>query len=261
MNDLLILRFQTPQPMDVIFNHRSVRKYKDTPVSEAVIGKILEAAARASTTGNMQLYSIVVTTSAEGRERLAPCHFNQPMALQAPLMLTFCADINRFGQWCELRGAEPGYDNFLWFLNAMTDALLAAQNAALEAESHGLGICFLGTAVYTADKIVDVLGLPKGVIPVAALVAGYPEELPPLTGRLPLEAVVHYEQYKDYTPEQIDALWRERENSDETARLLHENQLPNLAQIFTLRRYMKQDNLAFSERYFELLKKQGFFNQ
>ena len=74
--------------------------------------EILEAASRASTVGNMQLYSIIVTTSRELLEQLAPLHFNQPAATTAPVLLTFCADIHRFSRWCELRGAEPGYDNF-----------------------------------------------------------------------------------------------------------------------------------------------------
>ena len=91
--------------------------------------EILEAASRASTVGNMQLYSIIVTTSRELLEQLAPLHFNQPAATTAPVLLTFCADIHRFSRWCELRGAEPGYDNFCWFMNGVTDALLASQNA------------------------------------------------------------------------------------------------------------------------------------
>ena len=77
---------------------------------------------RASTVGNMQLYSIIVTTSRELLEQLASLHFNQPAATTAPVLLTFCADIHRFSRWCELRGAEPGYDNFCWFMNGVTDA-------------------------------------------------------------------------------------------------------------------------------------------
>ena len=149
--------------------------------------EILEAASRASTVGNMQLYSIIVTTSRELLEQLAPLHFNQPAATTAPVLLTFCADIHRFSRWCELRGAEPGYDNFCWFMNGVTDALLASQNACLEAEAHGLGICYLGTTLYNAGEIARILRLPKGVLPVMTVAMGYPETLPPLTDRLPLD--------------------------------------------------------------------------
>lgn len=243
-----------------IREHRSVRKYKDTPVAAEVLDEILLAGTRASNTGNMQVYSMVVTTDPALLEQLAPCHFNQP-ASKAPVQITFCADINRFSKWCEQRGAKPEYDNFLWFVSAVIDAMLASQNVALEAEAHGLGICYLGTAVYNAEKIAGILGLPKGVIPVTTLVMGYPDGDAPLADRLPLEAVVHRETYRDYTPEDIDRMWAGREDSEETVELLKANDLPNLARIFTERRYTGADNLAISRAYFEFVKKQGFFNQ
>lgn len=244
-----------------IAEHRSIRKYKDTPIPEDILDEILRAGARASNTGNMQLYSMIVTTSRELRERLSPCHFNQPSVLQAPVHITFCADINRFDKWCRQREAEPVYDNFGWFINATVDAVLASQNVALEAEAHGLGICYLGTVIYTTDKIADILELPDGVVPVAAIVMGYPDHEPPLTDRLPMEAVVHREVYRDYSPADIDRLWAEREASEETHNLIKVNDLPNLARIFTERRYKGEDNLAISRSYLEFIKKHGFFNQ
>ncbi len=244
-----------------LLKHRSIRKYRSTPIPDEVLGELLEAASRASTCGNMQLYSLVVTRDAALRKQLAPCHFNQPMVTQAPCVVTVCADVHRFSMWCGQRDAEPAYDNFAWFLNAATDALLAAQNLAVEAEAHGLGICYLGTTLYTAADIVKVLRLPRGVIPVTTLVVGYPDEQPDLTDRLPLEAVVHYETYSDYTAAEIDELWAEREASALTERLLEENGLPNLAQIFTRNRYRREDNLAISRSYLALLREQGFFNQ
>ena len=99
------------------------------------------------------------------------------------------------------------------------------------------------------------------MVPITTVVVGYPDEKPELTDRLPLDAVVHYEQYKNYTSAEIDELWAEREESDLTKRLLEENGLPNLAQIFTQRRYVREDNLAISRSYLELLKERGFFNQ
>ena len=175
-------------------------------------------------------------------------------------VITVCADVHRFSMWCEQRDAEPCYDNFAWFLNGVTDALLAAQNLCVEAEAHGLGICYLGTTIYTAEEIARILDLPKGVIPVTTIVVGHPDESPELTDRLPLDAVVHCEKYHHYTSSEIDELWAEKETSEETRRLLEENGLPNLAQIFTRNRYRAEDNLAISRNYFALLKKQGFFN-
>ncbi len=246
---------------NVLLKHRSIRKFRPTPIPEEVLQNCLEAAARASTCGNMQLYSLVVTRDKALRERLAPCHFNQPMLEQAPCLVTVCADVHRFTMWCEQRGADPAYDNLVWFLNAATDALLAAQNFCVQAEMHGLGICYLGTTLYTAAEIIQILELPKGVIPLTTVVVGYPDETPELTDRLPLDAVVHYEKYSDYTAAEIDELWAEREESEQTRRLLEENGLENLAKVFTERRYVRRDNLVFSESYFALLKEQGFFNQ
>lgn len=244
----------------LLIKHRSIRKFRPTPIPDEVLRELLEAAVRASTCGNMQSYSLVVTRDAELRQQLAPCHFNQPMVTQAPCVVTVCADIHRFTMWCNQRDADPAYDNFAWFLNAATDALLAAQNLCVQAEIHGLGICYLGTTLYTAADIARILELPKGVIPLTTVVVGYPDETPGLTDRLPLDAVVHYEKYTDYTAAEIDELWAEREESEETKRLIEENGLENLAKIFTERRYVRRDNLAVSQAYFALLKEQGFFN-
>jgi FMN reductase (NADPH) len=244
---------------DIILNHRTIRNYKNDPVSETVLRKVLAAGTRASTTGNMQVYSIIVTKDPSLKNKLWEVHFKQNMVLQAPLVLTFCADFNRFNTWCRQRKADPGYDNFLSFFTAAIDALLAAQNSALAAESEGLGICYLGTTTYNADKIIDILELPRFVVPVTTIVTGYPAESPDLTDRLPVEAVCHDEKYRGYTPEDIDRFYYEKESSALTARLLRENNLETLAQIFTDKRYTRKDNEFFSEKYLEVIKKQGFF--
>ena len=245
---------------DTILNHRSIRKYKSDPVPEQVLDYILEAGSRASTTGNMQLYSIIVTTEDGIKEELSPCHFNQGMVREAPLVLTFCADFNRFKLWCKQRKAEPGYDNFLSFMTAAIDALLVAQNLAVAAEDAGLGICYLGTTTYMADKIIDILDLPRGVVPVTTLTVGYPDEKPELTDRLPMEAVVHREKYHDYSADDIDNLYREKELIKSYQEFVKENKKETLAQVFTDIRYKKEDNELFSNSLLKVLEKQGFMD-
>jgi nitroreductase len=247
--------------LDTIFNHKSIRKYKSTPISEKDLQEILEAGTRASTSGNMQVYSVIVTRDEEMKKKLAPTHFNQPMATQAPVVLTFCADVNRFSKWCKERNADPGYDNFLWFTNGVIDAMLVAQNCCVAAEDKGMGICYLGTTTYTADKIIDILELPKGVIPITTVVLGYPDENPGLTDRLPLEGVVHYEKYKDYSKEDIDKIYAEKESLESTKELLKENEKETLAHVFTDNRYKKADNIHFSKVFLKVLEDQGFLNQ
>jgi nitroreductase len=244
--------------MNTILNHKSIRKYKDEPIEHTLLTGILTAASRASTTGNMQVYSIIVTSDKKIKEKLWEAHFKQNMVMQAPVILTFCADFNRFNKWCRQRKAEPGYENFLSFFTAAIDALLAAQNAGLAAEEHGLGICYLGTTTYNADMIIDILDLPSGVVPVTTLVLGYPDESPGLTDRLPLEGMVHLEKYRDYTPEDIDRIYHEKDSSHLTQQLLKENNLETLAQIFTQKRYTKKDNEYFSSKLLEVIRKQGF---
>jgi nitroreductase len=244
--------------LNTIFNHRSIRAFKPEGIPSGVLEQILVAGTRASTTGNMQVYSIVVTKDPELKQQLWEVHFKQDMVLQAPVVLTFCADFNRFTKWCEWRQANPGYRNFLSFFTAAIDALLAAQNVALAAEDHGLGICYLGTTTYMAGKIVEILRLPELVVPVTTLVVGYSDEEPPLTDRLPLEGVIHQETYKDYTREDIDRIYAEKEALEETKKLLEINGKETLAQIFTDNRYTKEDNLFFSKEFLKVIEQQGF---
>ena len=245
---------------DTIFLHRTIRKYKETPIDEALLNKILEAGTRASTTGNMQVYSMIVTKDAGLRRKLWEAHFKQDMVLQAPVIVTFCADFNRFNKWCEQRKAVPGYDNYLSFYTASIDALLASQNVALAAEDFGLGICYLGTTTYMARKIIDILKLPKYVVPVTTLVIGYPDETPGLTDRLPLEGVIHNEKYNDYSENDIDRIYAEKEDLEFTKELLKINQKETLAQIFTDNRYKKADNVHFSKEFMKVIEEQGFMN-
>ena len=246
--------------MNTILNHKSIRKYKSTQIDDKILNEILIAGTRASTTGNMQVYSIVVTKNDILKEKLWEAHFKQDMVKQAPVILTFCADFNRFNKWCENREATPGYDNFLSFYTASIDALLVAQNVAIAAEDKGLGICYLGTTTYMADSIIKILDLPQNVVPVTTLVLGYPDETPDLTDRLPLEGVIHYEKYKDYSVNDIDKIYYEKENLQLTKDLLIENNKKTLAQVFTDNRYTKKDNMFFSQKYLEVIKKQGFMN-
>jgi len=247
--------------LNILLQHRTIRKYKETDIPDELLNKILEAGCRASTTGNMQVYSVVVSRDPAMKKQLAACHFNQPMVENAPVVLTFCADFNRFNLWCRQRGADPGYDNFLSFFTAAIDALLVAQNACVAAESEGVGICYLGTTTYLAGKIIDVLKLPQGVVPVTTVTLGWPDETPELTDRLPLGAIVHQETYKDYSPGDIDRIYSVKEDMPVYQKFVEENNKETLAQVFTDVRYKKSDNIIFSNMLLDVLRRQGFMNQ
>lgn len=244
--------------MQTIQQRRTIRKYAQKEVPETLLNRLLEEAERTPTMGNLQLYSVVITRDGAMKRKLAPAHFNQPMVEGAPVVLTICADFRRTSLWAENRQAVPGYDNFLSFMNAATDALLYTQTFCNLAEAEGLGTCFLGTTVYMPQMIIDTLQLPKLVFPVATITLGWPDEEPPLSDRLPLAAIVHQESYDDYTPERIDAFYTEKESLPENQHFVEINNKETLAQVFTDIRYTRKDNESMSDGMIEALRRQGF---
>lgn len=238
---------------------RSIRQYTSEKISDELLHELLEVAMRASNTGNMQLYSVVVTRDEANKQKLAPAHFNQPMITSAPIVLTFCADINRFNKWAENRKAEAGFDNLQTFMAATIDAMLYAEAFAEAAEEKGLGLCYLGTTTYNAAPIIEALQLPKGVVPIVTITVGYPQTpLPEQSERLPLAAIMHEESYQDYTPASIDRLYAEKEAFPANKEFVEINKKETLAQVFTDIRYTKANNEYFSDAFLQVLKKQGF---
>ena len=244
--------------MKNILTRRTIRKYSGRDIEPALLNRLLTEAARTQTMGNLQLYSVVVTRSVQGKEALAPAHFNQPMVKQAPVVLTICADFRRTTKWAECRQANPGYDNLLSFMNAATDALLFTQTFCNLAEEEGLGLCYLGTTLYMPQNIIEALKLPKLVFPVATLTVGWPAEVPPLSDRLPLESIVHDEHYHAPTSADINRYYAAKEALPENREFVRINHKQTLAQVFTDIRYTKADNEAMSRGLQEALKRQGF---
>jgi len=238
---------------------RSIRQYSNKDIPDSLLNELLGIAARASNTGNMQLYSVIVTREKVQKEKLAPAHFNQSMVTTAPVVLTFCADINRFVKWASFRHADAGFDNFQTFMAAVIDSMLFAQTFCVAAEEKGLGICYLGTTTYNAAPIIDALSLPRLVVPITAITVGFPAEpLPEQCERLPLEAIVHQECYTDYSESAIDMLYREKEALEANLRFVEENGKDTLAQVYTDVRYARKNNEFFSEAFLKVLEQQGF---
>ena len=243
--------------MTTIKDRRTIRKFKKEDVSDHLLNNLIETAARAATMGNMQLYSVIITKDEKVKEELAPLHFNQPM-IKAPVVLTFCADFNRFTKWCEYRDAAPGYDNFLSFINAMSDTLLFTQNFCTLAEEEGLGTCYLGTTVYNPEEIIRVLNMPKLTFPIATICVGWPDESPNQTDRLPLKGIIHQNTYVDYDEQSLNDIYALKESLKENKEFVEINKKATLAQVFTDCRYTKKDNEAMSEGMVKALKSQGF---
>ena len=168
--------------LEQLHAHRSIRKYADRPVSDEDVRRITEAATRASSSGNMQAYSIIVTRDRALREELYPLHFDQDMVLEAPVLMTFCADFHRMRRWLELSEARENFDNFMSFMIAAIDAVLASQNAAIAAESLGLGVCYMGTTLANCERIAQVLKCPDHVVPVVGLIPAAARETTEMVG-------------------------------------------------------------------------------
>ena len=153
----------------------------------------------------------------------------------------------------------PGYNNFLSFLNALIDTILVSQNVCIAAENTGCGICYLGTTLYNADAIIEILKLPLLTFPVTTLALGWPDENPSINDRLPLNGILHHEVYQEYNLEVIDNLYKVKESLPENLKYVIENKVENLAQVFTDFRYTMKDNFSYSDALMKILRKQGFF--
>jgi nitroreductase len=255
--------------IEQLHSHRSIRKYKQQEVSDDVLSTILEASTAASTSGNMQAYSIVVTRDKNMKSKMMEAHFNQSMLMDAPVFLTFCADFNRMRRWLQESDAANNFDNFMSFMIGSIDAILASQNAAIAAESLGLGVCYMGTTLASASEIGKVLELPENVIPVVGFSLGYPDEQPEERRRLPLDAIVHKEKYRDYSSEQIKQIYQKKETEGmeryrshkELAKLIEESDVKNLAQVYTQVKYTEESHVKYSESLTEYLRSQNFLQQ
>lgn len=237
---------------------RTIRKFKADEVSPRMIKEIVELAMRAPTCGNMQLYSVIETRRGPLREKINTTHFNQPAAAGADVILTICADFNRFTRWCRLRNADAAYGNFLSFETAMTDAIILAQQITTIAEQSGLGCCWLGTVSYNAAKTAEILRLPELVFPVASLALGWPDESPAQCDRLGVDAILFDGTYPELTDEEILSIYKEKEEDPMNAGFAAENGKENLAQVFAEVRYPRSVNEPVSAALASLLKRQGF---
>ena len=181
--------------LELIRQHGSVRHYKPDPVPADMLETIIAAAQRSSTSSNLQMWSVIAVTDANSRARLVPLCGNQEHIAQAPAFLVWCADLSRLDRVCQLRGYNQVAEYVENFLVAAVDCAIAAQTAALAAESLGLGICYIGSIRNQTQPVIDLLALPRLVFPITGMTLGWPAATPTLRPRLPLNAVLHWETY------------------------------------------------------------------
>ena len=209
--------------LKVIKERGSLRGYKDKKITQEAIDLIIESAMRAPTAGNMMLYSIIVVKSNVIKEKLAVSCDNQPFIAKAPALLIFLADYSKWYKYYEQNNVEeflkgkgeklegPTEANLIL---ATEDALVAAQNAVIAAESLGIGSCYIGDIMEKVEYHRQLLKLPKYVFPVVMLTLGYyPDNYHvPLKTRFNKEYVVFEDEYRELSKEEINAMYKERDS-------------------------------------------------
>jgi len=192
--------------------HRSIRSYKPAPIPQALVDQVLgDAIAGSSSSGNLNSISMVLTRDPERKRRLYTLHFEQEMVLQAPLVITFCADWFRTREWLRLRDARDNFDNLIGYHVAAFDAIILSQSVCLGFEAQGLGICYMGTTLHSMCEIAELLDLPDTCLPVTTIVVGHPDEDPPKRDRLPLRAFLHEEVYHRPSKAELESVYEQRE--------------------------------------------------
>jgi len=183
--------------LDLLKSHASVRKYKDEPVTDEQLHELIEAAQGAASSHFVQAYSIIDVTDADKRDRLAELSKNPVQIKGAARALVFCADLNRLDRAAEKHGKRVEAGTTENFMVAVIDTALLAQNFVVAAESKGYGICYIGGVRNNPEPISELLNLPEHVIPLFGLTFGVPAERNEVKPRLPVQAILHTNEYDE----------------------------------------------------------------
>ncbi|MED7788716.1 nitroreductase family protein [Francisella sp. 19X1-34] len=250
----------------ILTNHRSIREYKKDPIPEKILNRILEAGMRASSSGNMQIVSIIVTSKTAIKNKLYEAHYNQEMVKQAPAVVTFCVDFNRMRHWLDLEKAPQNFDNLISFIDGTVNASIVAQNIVIAAESEGLGVCYMGTTLWSSQKIIEILNLPENVVPITSFTLGYPNENPKKVSRLATSGIVHYDTYHNYTDDDINEIYCDRNQEawnrymtyPNMKKLIEEKGIKNSAEIYTKLKYTQEEFIKLSQQLLDTIKNKIF---
>ena len=167
---------------EVIKMRRSIRKFDPTkPVDEKTVTKILEAGIWAPSAGNTQCWRFQVVRDPELKARLASDAGHQPFIKDAPVVIVVCADLDH---------VERSYGGRGRFTYALQDTAAATENMLLAITALGLGCCWIGA--FNEEEATKILGLRKGLRPVAILPIGVPAERPKPPPRKDISEVTTY---------------------------------------------------------------------
>ncbi len=184
------------EPVSRMIGRRVCRHYGREEVTDGMLETLLAAAQSAPAKSDLQQYAIVVTDK-DQQQAISAMIGSMPWIADASRFLVFCADMHRGQRIAEMRGKEHVNNTLDTFMNAAVDASLAMMSFITAAGFKGLGTCPVSAVRAHTAAICELLGLPKGVYPVAGLTVGYPTDDGRFTLRLPPSVVVHHGKYDD----------------------------------------------------------------
>ncbi len=217
LSDLLYIRygknlaeldFELTSTLTTLLSHKSIRHYLDKPLPVGALELMIAAAQSAASSSNLQLWSVIAVTDFERKQRLSELANNQLQITQAPLFLVWLADVSRLESIMATDNLDTqGLHQLDFFLIAVIDAALAAQNAVIAAESQGWSTVYIGALRNNVTRVSTELQLPDGVFPVVGLCVGYEntDKNIAVKPRLPQKAVLHKEIYQPNSANVIDA--------------------------------------------------------
>lgn len=194
------------QLLQILFDRKSIRNFKTTPVADDVAEKIVETGQRSPSACNLQTYSVVWIKNEETREKIWNACSAPNAIRKAPLVFVICADIRRLAKVLDYLGHDHCLKHgqgYAFNLMSIVDATLVTENMVIAAECYGLGSVFLGSALAN-KKVVEALSLPRGVLPLTLLCVGYSDEQPPTRPRWALKSILHIDKYRDVTEKGIE---------------------------------------------------------
>lgn len=186
------------ETIETILNHRSIRKFKDKPLSDKEIHTLVTAAQHASTSSFVMAYTIIGVTDPNIKAELRKVSGQKYVENNGHLFV-FCGDLHRVQDRISQEEAGDMVQNIEsteQFIVSTIDATLAAQTMSIAAESLGMGICYLGSLRNDIHRVNELLELPDHVVPLFGLAVGYPNHDPEVKPRLPFEVVYHENKYK-----------------------------------------------------------------
>jgi nitroreductase len=184
--------------ISTILAHRSVRAFLPDPLPPGTLERLVAAGQSASTSSNLQTWSVVAVEDPARKARLAALGSGQKHIIDCPLYLVWCVDLSRLHLAAgERQMVLEGLAFLEPFIVGVVDATLAAQNAAVALESLGLGFVYVGAMRNHPEAVAAELDLPPHVMALFGMSVGYPDPLKPadIKPRLPQAAVLHREQY------------------------------------------------------------------